>query len=389
MTGQELLMKRIALLLAFLLVLVFSSCTGSTPTDGDMSAETTEETTAETTEAVTDGETTTADGETTSGETDSGTEKETVEKMDFMETDLSPYVTLGQYKGIEVKLKQIEIDIALRVQLYNKGKYEKITAEDRTVREGDIICVDYKGILNGTAFSGGTAADQLITVYEGTGYIDGFASGFIGASVGVPSSFDVTFPENYGAADLAGKTVTFEFTVDYVVGIEDLTDALAAELSNGAYPTVDQYMIYQRNLLVQAELWEKVVTGATVKEYPEQQVEYYYRQFRAIYQSAADYYGISYEFYIEYFGISDEQIRQDAAVSVREDLVYYSILKAEGITLSDEEFDERIESYVKRYKEEFGYTEEQIEEAMPSIRDNMLYDMVQELLISWANVTVS
>jgi trigger factor len=309
--------------------------------------------------------------------------------MDFLSIDLTPYVTLDAYKGIRIPLKQLEVEIALAVQLYNKGKYEKIKSSDRTVREGDIICVDYKGILNGTAFSGGTAADQMITVYEGTGYIDGFASGFIGATVGAPSSFDVTFPENYGAAELAGKTVTFEFTVDYIVGTETLTDTLASELSNGAYPTVEQFMRYQRNLLVQAELWQTIVDRATVKSYPTQQVEYYYRQFRAMYEGQAKYYGISYESYIQILGISDADLREQAMLSVREDLVYYSILREESLTLTDAEFEAQIDSYVKRYKEEFGYTDEQIEESMPSIRENMLYDKVQELLISWAEIIVS
>ena len=382
MMYRTVIAKLLAALLALLLLSALPSCV-KTP---EGNAESTKDSTVESTGAATDGETT-ADGETTSGETSE--EQSAVEKMDFLSIDLSPYVTLNAYKGIEIQLRQLEVEIALAVQLYNKGKYEKITSSDRTVKEGDIVCVDYCGILDGTAFSGGTAKDQMITVYEGTGYIDGFASGFIGASVGTPSSFDVTFPENYGATDLAGKKVTFEFTVKYVVGAETLTDALASELSNGAYPTVDQFMLYQRNLLVQAELWQTIVDHATVKSYPEQQVEYYYRQFRAMYEGQAKYNGIRYQSYIQILGISDEDLREQAKISVREDLVYYSILRAESLTLTDAEFEAQIDSYVKRYKEEFGYTDEQIEESMPSIRENMLYDKVQELLIEWANVVVS
>ncbi|HAP03899.1 MAG TPA: peptidylprolyl isomerase, partial [Lachnospiraceae bacterium] len=96
-------------------------------------------------------------------------------------------------------------------------------AEDKTqktVKEDSIVNVDYKGIKDGEAFQNGSASDVTIDVKNnqdassGTGYIDGFTDGLVGAKVGETVSSKVTFPENYQASDLAGKEVTFEFTVN-------------------------------------------------------------------------------------------------------------------------------------------------------------------------------
>lgn len=110
------------------------------------------------------------------------------------------------------------------------------TAEvtDRTIVEpGDYVNVDYTGYQDGEAFSGGTAEDVLIDVSNnmdvnrGTGYIEGFSDGLIGAEVGTTIDCDVTFPENYGVDSLNGQTVTFEFVINGIyapVTADELTD---------------------------------------------------------------------------------------------------------------------------------------------------------------------
>ena len=183
-----------AILALSLLLSVFVSCSGDTGTPGGTSG----------------------GGEETSAP---------AEKMDLLGMDLSPYVAIKQYKGVPVTVKEIDYLIAIRELLRDDGAYfEKSEEEGRTVMEGDIINVNYTGYLNGKQFEGGKASNQDITVYDGMGYIDGFASGFIGAVVGEDSSFDVTFPKTYQEASLAGQEVTFEFTVNFVYEFDELTD---------------------------------------------------------------------------------------------------------------------------------------------------------------------
>ena len=119
----------------------------------------------------------------------------------------------------------------------NYGPFYTADPDKTTVEEGDIVNVDYVGKLDGTAFNGGTAQNQNIDVYQnasatGTGYIDGFTDGLKGASVGDVIDCDVTFPDDYGNTDLAGKAVVFTFTVNSIqkeMTIDDVDDAFAKE----------------------------------------------------------------------------------------------------------------------------------------------------------------
>lgn len=326
--------------------------------------------------------------ESTSGTAQPGETTGPVEKMDFADMDLSPYVSLGQYKNIEVSVPEMDYLVSLREVLLKDGAYfEKEKEGEIFVKEGDIINVDYTGYLNGVAFEGGKASNQDITVYDGKGYIDGFATGFIGAKVGEKSEFNVTFPEDYGEETLAGKEVTFEFELNHIYIFDELTDEMATDLSKGAYPTAEEYEAYQRSLLVQAAVWPIIVENATVKTYPEQQLQYYYRQNRNYYEYYAALYDMSYTEFLAAMGLSDAKLYESAKLYVEEDLVYYAIRNIENIVLTEEEYNARIDSYTDRYKDEFGYTDSEIRENLAAIEDNMLYDKVQETIVGWAVVT--
>lgn len=331
--------------------------------------------------------------------------EESVEPMDFSKIDLSPYISLGQYKEVPVTVKEsaflaslheIMRDDKAYYSLVTDGSYTPSATEDvdvvvdeaRVVKEGDIINVDYKGLLDGVAFDGGTATDQEITVFESGAYIDGFAVGFVGTAVGDKSSFNVTFPKNYGAEALAGREVTFEFTVNYIYEFDALTDEIAEDLSDGEFQTVAEYENHLRTKIIQEKLWVEIVANATLIEYPEDQVKYYYQQNRSFYEYYAKQYGLTYESLLAQMGFTDNTLLEEAKKLVREDLVHYAIIKAEGIEMSDAERSEKIDVYIDRYVEKFGYTEEEVrEKLLDSIYDAMLYDKLQETLVSWANVT--
>jgi trigger factor len=218
------------------------------------------------------------------------------------------------------------------------------------------------------------------------GYINGFATGFIGAEVGEKSSFKVTFPDNYTESSLAGREVTFEFKVHYIYQFDELTDEMAKDLSDGEFETAEAYEQHQRNLVVQEKLWLTIVENATVKKYPEQHVRFYYQQNRNYYEYYANAYGMSYEELLLAFGLKDSDLWDNAELYVLEDLVYYAIRSEENISLSEEEYNEKIDIYIKRYKDELKYSDAEIKEHMSEIEDNMLYDKVQEMLIAWSDV---
>lgn len=110
------------------------------------------------------------------------------------------------------------------------ANYPYYVESDKTVVEnGDVANIDYEGLLDGEAFDGGTAQDYDLEIGSGS-FIDGFEDGLIGAEVGKETDLNLTFPEDYGNSDLAGKEVVFKVTVNAIKEKQDITyDTLTDE----------------------------------------------------------------------------------------------------------------------------------------------------------------
>ena len=158
------------------------------------------------------------------------------------ELNYADYVTLADYSAIPVELAETyevtdeDVETYLLEWFEYYGPFYTADETKTVVAEGDIVNVDYVGKLDGVAFDGGTAPDQNIDVSGncaaggGTSYIEGFTAGLLGAQVGTEVDCDVTFPENYGATDLAGKAVVFTFTVNSIqreMSFEEIDDEFA------------------------------------------------------------------------------------------------------------------------------------------------------------------
>ena len=133
-------------------------------------------------------------------------------------TDKGEVTKLGQYKGIEVTkedttVTDAELDQRIASILQANPEITEIT--DRPAQEGDTVNIDYVGMKDGVAFDGGTAEGYDLELGSGA-FIDGFEDGLIGANVGEERSLNLTFPEDYGNADLAGQAVVFYVTVNKI-----------------------------------------------------------------------------------------------------------------------------------------------------------------------------
>lgn len=181
----------------------------------------------------------------------------------------SDYVTLCDYSEIPVTItgdytvEDADVEEYF-AQIFTYYAPFYVTDTDKTViGDGDIVNVDYVGKLDGVAFEGGSAQNQMIDVdnnssvgYYASRYIDGFTDGLRGASVGDVIDCDVTFPEEYGNTDLAGKAVVFTFTVNAILkevsSIEEIDDTFAKEQFN--VDTVEEmYGIVRDALVASAE----------------------------------------------------------------------------------------------------------------------------------------
>ena len=128
---------------------------------------------------------------------------------------LKPEVTLGEYKGIEVPKTRVTVkkdEIEEELKKVQEQNAREITIEDRPVKDGDILTIDYSGSVDGVKFEGGTAQDQTLEIGSGA-FIPGFEEQLVGKNLNETADINVTFPEEYHAPDLAGKDAVFTVTV--------------------------------------------------------------------------------------------------------------------------------------------------------------------------------
>lgn len=308
-------------------------------------------------------------------------QKPTEKPMDLMNTDLSQYVTLGQYKDLAVDFELTETEYAsgkkyieenINVLLIGDELIEKIY--EGTITEEVIFSFNFTGYLNGVAFDNGAAentyayikGDDFYIVGGGT-FIDGFAQGILGAEVGSEFEINVKFPDNYGSEELKGKDAVFAIKINHIVDKIDFTDEWISKISEGKYDTTAKYVeetlerLYRYNNV--GKIQNKVIDLSTIIEVPQEEIDYYYSDLRYTIEGYAVSYGMTYETFLSsgygsyFWGLADDKaVREYARNIVIAELVSLSIAKAENMIVSDEEY----EAYVENMKSQYGITEEEI-----------------------------
>ena len=131
------------------------------------------------------------------------------------EVALRPKATLGAYKDLGIEKKPAEVteeDINAELDRVREQNSRMITVEDRPVQDKDIVTIDFEGFMDGTPFEGGKGEDYNLTIGSHS-FIDTFEVQLIGKNTGDDCEVNVTFPENYQAADLAGKPALFKVKI--------------------------------------------------------------------------------------------------------------------------------------------------------------------------------
>ena len=355
-----------------------------------------EETSQETAE-----ETTEETGETGgTGETGEASETEAVpERPDYNALD---YVTLGEYTGLTVTVdltvseKEVQQEIESSIRL--SGELENV--EDGVVEEGDTVNIDYEGKLDGEAFEGGTDKGYDLEIGSNT-FIDGFEEGLIGTAKGETVDLPLTFPENYFSEDLAGQDVVFTVTVNEIQRVPELTDELASTLSEGVYTDAASYQdsvrqelesqrAQQRDAMASQEILTQIAASSTIESYPQEMVDYSVESTMSYYESMAEAYGMEMEeFLTAYMGLTEEELREQAALaasqSMQTELYLKAIAEQEGIEVTEEEF----QSGAQEYADQYGF--ESTDALMDyygegTVRISLLQDKVMDFLME--NTTV-
>jgi trigger factor len=318
---------------------------------------------------------------------DTGAEAPVVEAPVKEAYEVSDYITLGEYKGLPVTYTKLEvtdadIDEAIKADLEENAKDEEVT--DRAVQEGDTVNIDYEGLKDGVAFEGGTAQGTDLNIGSNS-FIEGFEEGLIGAKVGDELSLDLTFPADYGQADLAGKAVVFKVKVNSikVSVVPELTEAFVKD--NTDYESIAAYKEGTRTELAKANeetmknekiknLITTIVDSSKISSYPQSVVDYYAYEMESYYQQYASMFGYELADFLAANGMTEEKYAAEkksyAEDRTAQELVLNAIIKAENMQVTDEEYKAGVANYIEEYgyaseEEFFQYaTEEQIKESL-------------------------
>lgn len=289
----------------------------------------------------------------------------------------------------EVTEDQVEAQIETEL---NNNRQE-VTDSNASVQEGDLVTINFVGTKDGETFEGGTANNYDLVIGEGN-MIDGFEDGIIGMKTGETKDLNLTFPEEYPEASLAGEDVVFKITLQKFRRTPELTDAWVAE--NTDVSTVAEYRESIKAQLTEdarktAEntlretAWTTVSNNSEVKEYPEADIENAISEFETIYEEYAAQGDMSLEEFVEAQGLTmdyfEEQSQQYAEMKVKQNLIVQGIMDAEGMKLDDEESlaiqDQLIEEYAVKDLAELvdQYGQAAVDESIGLLRvENFIVD---------------
>ena len=297
-----------------------------------------------------------------------------------------PEVTLGTYKGVEIAKVSTEVtdeDLEAEIKKVQEQNARIINVEDRPVQDKDDTVIDFEGFMNGVPFAGGKGENYSLTIGSHS-FIDTFEEQLIGKKIGEETEVNVTFPEEYHAAELAGKPATFKVTVKEIKSKElpELNDELVQDISE--FKTVDEYKADLKATLEKKkakdaevkkenEAIEAVVANAAM-EIPEAMIKQQALQMADGYDRNLKQQGISLEQYVKMMGMEIdkfiESIYPEAEKRIKNGLVLDAIAKAEDFTVTDEEVEEEIKNMASMY----NMKEDELKDMMTDNERNQIKD---------------
>ena len=279
---------------------------------------------------------------------------------------VKPAVELGEYKGIQVEKAPIEVkdeEIEAQITKEREANSRTVTVDDRAVAQGDIVTLDFEGFVDGVAFEGGKGENYDLTIGSNT-FIPGFEDQLVGAEIGKELDVNVTFPEEYGAKELAGKEAVFKCKVNgiKVKELPEADDEFAQEVSE--FDTLDEYKADIKAKLLKDKEDEakrakedavigKIVENATM-DIPDAMVEYQTQQMLDDFGRRMQSQGLSLEQYFQFTGMTEadykEQMKPRALQNIQSRLVLEAVAEAEKLEATEEDLEKEYAKMAEQYK---------------------------------------
>jgi len=313
------------------------------------------------------------------------------------EVDVKPEVTLGDYKNLGVEkvvyeLKEEEVEERLKTVQSQNARH--IPTEEAAV-VGNIVNIDFEGFKDGVAFAGGKGTHDLEL---GSGqFIPGFEDQLVGVKAGEDRDVNLSFPEDYHAAELAGAPVTFKVHVNEVkiVELPEIDDEFAQEVST--CETLEEYKGKIREELTLANtsraereykeaIIEKAAENAEM-DIPQSMIDNDASALRQDFQNSLQYSGLTMEQWLAYNDTTeegmDEQFQKEAVKNIRSRLTIEAIGKAENIEVSDDD----VKAEIQKIADSYGRPLEEVERIYggsmgETLRLNLMWDKTIDFIVA-------
>jgi trigger factor len=285
-----------------------------------------------------------------------------------------PEVTLGDYKGIELKKVEYNVtdkDVEHELEHIAEHNARLVAVEDRPVEKGDTVVIDFEGFVDGKAFEGGKAENHELEIGSGK-FIPGFEDQIVGMKIDEDRDIKVTFPEEYPAKELEGKEATFKIKLHEIKKKElpEINDEFAKDASE--FDTLEDWKKSIREKQEKANeskakfemedaAIETVCKNAKV-DIPSGMIETQLDNMEKDISSRLNYQGMNLDQYLQMIGKTKKEFRDEnkeqAEKQVKTSLVLEAIMKDAKVEVTEEEIDAKI----KEMAEMYGQKEEEVKQ---------------------------
>jgi len=309
---------------------------------------------------------------------------------------VKPEMKIADYKGIEAVKNVTEAtdeQVDRELDMIRERNSREIEITDEAAQMGDIVKIDFDGSVDGVAFDGGKGTDYSLKLGSGS-FIPGFEEQIAGHNIGEEFDVNVTFPEDYHAAELAGKASVFKTKVNAITRVElpELDDEFAKDASE--FDTLDELKADMKAKIqerhdkqAENEFEEKLIEALIEKlegEIPEamfvNETENFVRDFDNRLRSQ----GMDMNMYFKYTGLTiealREQMRPQAERQVKARLALETIAAAEGVVASEQEINDEYQRIADAYRLEIDQVKSMLDDAsiIADIQVKKAMDIVKE-----------
>ena len=316
---------------------------------------------------------------------------------------LMPEVVLGKMEELDVKPEKVTVT-AEEVNNHLKDLQEKqaryVEIKDRPAKMGDLTNIDFVGTMNGVAFEGGSSKDFELELGSHT-FIDGFEAQVVGMNIDEQRDISVTFPENYGAKELAGKPAVFAVKLLAIreKQVPEIDDKFAQDVSE--FDTLEELKKDTKAKLTETKKanakkdFENKLIDAFVEraevEVPDVMVNNQIEKGIEEMKQSLSNQGLTYEAYLGYIGMTDAEFRNlrkdDVRKSLKTTLVLSQLIKEQNITVEEADIDAKVEEMAEQMKKSAAEIKKTMKNSQRDVvENNILTEKVIKLLKEKNNI---